>query len=131
MKAKFAARLLGAQALLLGVALTLQPGIAIGQAQGAQERTAARPLNFWAQQEKVNAWTVGLAAGLIEGAPLRLVSEMATVVDDGATHHVLPIVTRGATENLSSLPYLRGIDLAIINSRTKSQFGAPYGRAKR
>ena len=81
-----------------------------------QDPAAARPLNFGAQQEKINAWTVGLAAGLIEGAPLRLASEMARVVDDGANLHVLPIVTRGPTENLNSLLYLRGVDLAIINS---------------
>src|SRR6478735_1219244 len=61
-------------------------------------------------------WTVGLAGGLIEGAPLRLAAEIARVVDDGPNLHVLPIVTRGATENLNSLLYLRGVDTAIINS---------------
>jgi hypothetical protein len=69
----------------------------------ARQDPTARPLNFGAQQDKINAWTVGLAAGLIEGAPLRLASEMARVVDDGANLHVLPIVTRGPTENLNSL----------------------------
>ena len=49
------------------------------------------------EQEKMNAWTVGLAAGLLEGAPLRLGAEMARVVDDGPNLHLLPIVTRGAT----------------------------------
>jgi hypothetical protein len=37
-------------------------------------------------------------------------------VDDGPNLHVLPIVTRGATENLNSLLYLRGVDTASINS---------------
>jgi TRAP-type uncharacterized transport system substrate-binding protein len=82
----------------------------------------ARPLNFAGEQEKVNAWTVGLAAGLIEGAPLRLASEMARVVDDGANLHVLPIVTRGPTENVNSLLYLRGVDLAIINSDSLEEY---------
>ena len=63
----------------------------------------------------MNAWTVGLAGGLLEGAPIRLAAEMARIVDDGSNLHVLPIVTRGATENLNSLLYLRGIDAAIIN----------------
>ena len=82
----------------------------------------SRPLNFAGEQEKVNAWTVGLAAGLIEGAPLRLASEMARVVDDGANLHVLPIVTRGPTENVNSLLYLRGVDLAIINSDSLEEY---------
>src|SRR5215212_10031501 len=117
------ARHLSVLALSAAVALALMPNLAVAQtreqaaAAPRQDQPAtARPLNFGAQQEKINAWTVGLAAGLIEGAPLRLASEMARVVDDGENLHVLPIVTRGPTENLNSLLYLRGVDLAIINS---------------
>ena len=61
----------------------------------AQDQAARRDLTYAERQDKINAWTVGLAAGLIEGAPLRLAAEMARVVDDGANLHVLPIVTRG------------------------------------
>ena len=89
-------------------------------AQQAQQ--AARPLSYEAMREKVNAWTVGMAAGLIEGAPLRLAAEMARVVDDGPNLLVLPIVTRGPTENLNSLLYLRGVDLAIINSDALEEY---------
>ena len=74
------------------------------------------------QKEQMNAWTVGLAGGLLEGAPLRLAAEMARVVDDGPNLHVLPIVTRGATENLNSLLYLRGVDTAIINSDALEEY---------
>ena len=74
------------------------------------------------QKEKMNAWTVGLAGGLLEGAPLRLAAEIARVVDDGPNLHVLPIVTRGATENLNSLLYLRGVDTAIINSDALEEY---------
>jgi TRAP-type uncharacterized transport system substrate-binding protein len=70
----------------------------------------------------MNAWTVGLAGGLLEGAPIRLAAEMARVVDDGPNMHVLPIVTRGATENLNSLLYLRGVDMAIINSDALEEY---------
>ena len=127
----FGRRLSGLQTMLAAVLLTLQAAGAAAQGQGGQQQGAAaarqepissRPLNFSAQQEKINAWTVGLAAGLIEGAPLRLASEMARVVDDGANLHVLPIVTRGPTENLNSLLYLRGVDLAIINSDSMEEY---------
>jgi TRAP-type uncharacterized transport system substrate-binding protein len=74
------------------------------------------------EKEKMNAWTVGLAGGLLEGAPLRLAAEVARVVDDGSNMHVLPIVTRGATENLNSLLYLRGVDTAIINSDALEEY---------
>src|ERR1700727_2720147 len=51
-------------------------------------------------REAINAWTVGLAAGLLEGAPLRLAAQMGRVVDDGNNMDVLPVVTRGPTENV-------------------------------
>src|SRR5262245_55023344 len=73
-------------------------------------------------REAINAWTVGLAGGLLEGAPIRLASEMARVVDDGNNMHVLPVVTRGPTENVNSLLYLRGIDVAIINSDSLDEY---------
>ncbi|MGF6311986.1 TRAP-type uncharacterized transport system substrate-binding protein [Bradyrhizobium sp. i1.8.4] len=70
----------------------------------------------------MNAWIVGLAGGLLEGAPIRLAAEMARVTDDGDNLHVLPVVTRGAVENLNSLLYLRGIDAAIINSDALEEY---------
>jgi len=73
-------------------------------------------------QVTINAWTVGLAGGLLEGAPIRFAAEIARVVDDGDNLHVLPVVTRGATENVNSLLYLRGIDAAIINSDALDEY---------
>jgi TRAP-type uncharacterized transport system substrate-binding protein len=66
-------------------------------------------------RERVNAGTVGLAGGLLEGAPIRFATEIARVVNESNQVHVLPIVTRGPTENVNDLLYLKGVDLAIIN----------------
>jgi TRAP-type uncharacterized transport system substrate-binding protein len=85
----------------------------------------ARPQTVKSHKVRVtamNAWTVGIAGGLLEGAPIRLASEMARVVDDGDNLHVVPVVTRGATENLNSLLHLRGIDAAIINSDALEEY---------
>ncbi|MDB5653936.1 MAG: C4-dicarboxylate transporter substrate-binding protein [Tardiphaga sp.] len=81
-----------------------------------------------AAKERINAWTVGIAGGLIEGAPLRLAAEIARVVNEEDNLHVLPVVTRGATENVNSLLYLRGIDAAIINTDALDEYKAqvPY-----
>jgi len=116
-----ALRILCVLTLLMPAALFLRSVPA--DAQTVAER---RPLTYEQQQDKMNAWTVGLAAGLIEGAPLRLAAEMARVVDDGSNLHVLPIVTRGATENLNSLLYLRGVDLAIINSDALEEYKVEF-----
>jgi TRAP-type uncharacterized transport system substrate-binding protein len=74
--------------------------------------------------DKLNAWTVGLAGGQLEGAPIRFATEIARVVDDGDNLHVLPIVTRGPAENVEALLYLKGVDAAIINSDALEQFKA-------
>src|SRR6478672_12825406 len=116
--------------LLLLAALTsiipaLQPTNLRAQTARADGRSAPSPQRLPVQEtqrEKMNAWTVGLAAGLLEGAPLRLGTEMARIVDDGSNLHVLPIVTRGATDNLNSLLYLRGVDAAIINSDALEEY---------
>src|SRR4030088_2160342 len=81
-----------------------------------------RPPAHTTEKEKMNAWTVGLAGGLLEGAPIRLAAEMGRVVDDGPNLHVLPIVTRGPTENLNSLLYLRGVDMAIISTDSLEEY---------
>src|SRR6186997_1856120 len=91
-------------------------------AQKQRVRTPAATSPSEVQKEKMNAWTVGLAAGLLEGAPLRLGAEMARIVDDESNLRVLPIVTRGATDNLNSLLYLRGVDTAIINSDALEEY---------
>ena len=77
-----------------------------------------------AAKERINAWTVGLAGGFIEGAPLRLAAEIARVVNEGDKLHVIPIVTQGATENVNSLLYLRGVDAAIINTDAVVEYKA-------
>src|SRR6478672_1826527 len=112
-------RMFSTLALLAASAL---PAAAQQTPQTQQASALQRPLSYEAMREKVNAWTVGLAAGLIEGAPLRLAAEMARVVDDGPNLLVLPIVTRGPTENLNALLYLKGVDLAIINSDALEEY---------
>jgi len=87
-------------------------------AQAAKTKAAIRPTNpaavEQAQKDRLNAWTVGLAAGRLEGAPLQFASELARVLDDGDNMRVLPIVTRGPFDNVYDLLYLRGVDAAIV-----------------
>jgi len=112
-------------AALTPIIVTLQPANLRAQTANVDARSSPSPRRLPVQEtqkEKVNAWTVGLAGGLLEGAPLRLAAEMARIVDHGSNLHVLPIVTRGATDNLNSLLYLRGVDTAIINSDALEEY---------
>jgi TRAP-type uncharacterized transport system substrate-binding protein len=123
----------GSRSLLLVAALAalvvaVQPSLVNAQVKGVRAQNArsgqANPQETanTKPKEAMNAWTVGLAGGLLEGAPIRLAAEMARVVDDGDNLHVLPVVTRGPTENVNSLLYLRGIDTAIINSDSLDEY---------
>src|SRR5216683_1159204 len=73
-------------------------------------------------RDRLNAGTIGLAAGLLEGAPIHFATEIARVVNEGGDMQVLPIVTRGPTENVNDLLYLKGIDAAIINSDSLEEY---------
>ena len=119
-------------AALAALLVAIQPSLVNAQIKGVHAQNAhsqqhnppSRPQETANAKPKevMNAWTVGLAGGLLEGAPIRLAAEMARVVDDGDNLHVLPVVTRGPTENVNSLLYLRGIDTAIINSDSLDEY---------
>jgi TRAP-type uncharacterized transport system substrate-binding protein len=70
----------------------------------------------YAIRERKNAWTVGIAGGLIDGTYMRFADELAKVLDDGDNLRILPIVSYGAASNLDDLLYLRGVDLAVTQS---------------
>jgi len=112
---------------LLTVACMVWGGSAAVHAQASNQpangaaKTGAM-VSATAVRSKVNAWTVGLAGGELEGAPIHFASDIARVTDDGDRLHVLPIVTRGPTENIEDLLYLNGIDAAIINTDALAQF---------
>jgi TRAP-type uncharacterized transport system substrate-binding protein len=101
-------------------------------AQVPKPKAAVRPavppagavLSEQAQKDRINAWTVGLAAGRLEGAPILFASELARVLDDGDNMRVLPIVTRGPFDNVYDLLYLRGVDAAIVYGDVLDHFKA-------
>src|SRR5262245_15257295 len=90
----------------------------------------SQPLRDDTLKAKLNSWTIGLAAGQLEGAPLRFATELARVLDDGDNMRVLPIVTRGIFDNIYDLLYLRGVDAAIVygdileHFRTNARIGS-------
>jgi TRAP-type uncharacterized transport system substrate-binding protein len=67
-------------------------------------------------RERKNAWTLGIAGGLVDGTYMRFADELAKVLDDGDNLRILPMVSYGAASNLDDLLYLRGVDLAVTQS---------------
>ncbi len=77
---------------------------------------APTPARAQSAMERSNKGVVEVVAGSVEGSDLRIASDLSTVLDDGATRRVLPIVGKGSLQNLTDLIALRGIDLAIVQS---------------
>src|SRR5271155_4696015 len=50
------------------------------------------------------------------GISVRIAEDLANVIDDGATRRVLPVVGKGALQNITDLKLLRGIDMAILQT---------------
>jgi TRAP-type uncharacterized transport system substrate-binding protein len=122
---RIATLLLAAGTIIAGIIFAGMIGGANAQSRRSSNDAASSSASTEPQiRERLNAWTVGLAGGLIEGAPIRFASEIARVVSDGGTVQVLPVVTRGPTENVNDLLYLKGIDAAIINSDSLEEYKA-------
>src|SRR5216684_1337509 len=100
---------------IIAIALT-----ALFRIDGANAQTIPKSIQQGgsdaAIKERKNAWTVGVAGGLIDGTYMRFADELGKVLDDGDNLRILPIVSYGAASNLDDLLYLRGVDVAITQS---------------
>jgi TRAP-type uncharacterized transport system substrate-binding protein len=65
---------------------------------------------------KMNEWTLGFAAGLLEGTFIRFAAEMARALNDGDEMRIMPIVSPGANDNIKYLLYVKGVDLGLVHS---------------
>ena len=52
---------------------------------------------------------------------VQMAQDMASVIDDGATRRLLPVVGRGATDSIVDLKALRGIDMAVVQTDVLAQ----------
>jgi len=66
------------------------------------------------QLAAVNRGVVQLETSGTAGISVRMVEDLANLIDDGATRRVIPVVGKGSLQNLTDLRYLRGIDMAIL-----------------
>lgn len=65
---------------------------------------------------RVNAGTVGVVSGGVDGTYIRIAADLATVLDDGDQLRVLAMIGKGSLGNISDIIYLRGIDIGIVQS---------------
>ncbi len=88
----------------------------------ARSTRPASPAVKEAAKAEMNAWTVGLAGGLLEGTFIRYAADIAKVLDDAENLRVIPLVTYGAVGNVTDLLYLKGVDFAITQADVLDHF---------
>ena len=64
----------------------------------------------------MNRGVVELETARAAGISVRIAEDLANVIDDGATRRVLPVIGKGALQNITDLKLLRGIDMAILQT---------------
>lgn len=80
-------------------------------AASAQQQVQQQP-----QIASINRGVVELETSGAAGISVRIAEDLANLIDDGATRRVVPVVGKGSLQNLTDLKYLRGIDMAIVQS---------------
>jgi uncharacterized protein len=63
---------------------------------------------------EVNKGVVELETAGSAGISVRMAEDLASVINDGATRRIVPVVGTGSLANLADLKHLRGIDMAIL-----------------
>ena len=98
--------------------------IELAQAKaGAAPAAAARPARGPAGRsshaeltERLNQNTVAIISGNPNGTYLFLTYDMSAVLDNGDDLRILPVIGKGAYQNVKDILHLRGIDLGITQS---------------
>ena len=67
-------------------------------------------------RSRVNQGTVAIISGGVNGTYIRIASDLAAVLDKSEQVRILPIIGRGSIQNITDLLYLKGIDIAIVQS---------------
>ena len=92
------------------IAAAIIVALAFSDTPTTSAKTAAQP----PPETGVNRGVVEIETARAAGISVRIAEDLANVIDDGATRRVLPVVGKGALQNLTDLKLLRGIDMAIL-----------------
>jgi TRAP transporter TAXI family solute receptor len=88
------------------------------EAQGAKRRIPAKAADQArpSLQEEINRNTVAIVSGNLNGTYLSIAYDLSAVLDDGNDFRILPIIGKGAGQNIRDVRYLKGVDLGIAQS---------------
>jgi TRAP-type uncharacterized transport system substrate-binding protein len=74
------------------------------------------PAGAQSAAERANRGLVEIVAAGADSTALEMVQDLSQVFDDGGTRRVLPVIGKGALQNVADLKLLRGVDIAVIQA---------------
>jgi uncharacterized protein len=72
--------------------------------------------------DRINANTVAIVSGNINGTYLSIAYDLSAVLDNGDDFRILPIMGKGGAQNLRDVRFLKGVDLGITQSAVLNTF---------
>lgn len=74
------------------------------------------------KRKTVNRGVVGILGGGPDGTYIELVEDLATLLDDGYDLRILPMTSKGSVRGVEDLLYLKGVDIAFLQSDVLEYF---------
>lgn len=85
-------------------------GLTVSSSTQAQQRAPEDPY------ATASSWTLGIITGGIEGTSLRMVNDLSIALNEGPNMRIVPMVGESSIRNVSDLTYLKGVDVALVQS---------------
>src|SRR5271170_4687689 len=64
--------------------------------------------------DQANRGVVEIETGNTDGISSKIADDLASLLDDGATRRVVPVIGEGSLQNIVDVKVLRGIDMAVV-----------------
>ena len=113
-------------ALALGLCLLAGAASATPRARSDAKAEAPAPAPVKSAQEsyrsRLNENVVTIMAGRPNGTDLEIAADIAAVLDDGENLRILPMVGKGAAQNVRDVMFLRGVDMGITQANILRYF---------
>lgn len=101
-------------------------GISAASAQSAAttpRAVAKKPATVFDQMRtEINDNAVSIISGNPNGGYLGIAYDISASIDDGDNMRILPIVGKGAVQNIKDVLFLKGVDMGIVNTVALSHF---------
>jgi TRAP transporter TAXI family solute receptor len=109
-------------ALAFGLCLVAAAALAGPRAKGDAELVQAKSSPEDAYRWRLNENVVTIMAGRPGSTELAIASDIAAVLDDGDELRILPMVGKGAAQNVKDVMFLRGVDMGLTQANVLRHF---------